>query len=75
MLHPVKHYKTAKQKKSKSLVSNIAMNPFVLVAIAAALAMAVFLVIAYLSGFFETLKINCICRELFGVPRTRATGI
>jgi hypothetical protein len=52
MLHPIKHYKAAKQKKSKSLVSNIAMNPFVLVAIAAALAMAVFLVIAYLFWFF-----------------------
>jgi len=51
MLHPVKHYKMAKQKKSKSLVSNIAMNPFVLVAIAAALAMAVFLIIAYFFWF------------------------
>ena len=51
MLHPIKHYKAAKQKKSKSLVSNIAMNPFVLVAIAAALAMAVFLIIAYFFWF------------------------
>jgi hypothetical protein len=47
MLHPIKHYKTVKQKKSKSLVLNIAMNPFVLIAIAAALAVAIFLVITY----------------------------
>ena len=33
-------------------VSNIAMNPFVLAVVAAALAMAVFLVIAYLFWFF-----------------------
>jgi hypothetical protein len=51
MLHPIKHYKAAKQKKSKSLVLNIAMNPFVLIAIAAALAMAVFLVITYFLWF------------------------
>jgi hypothetical protein len=51
MLHAIKHYKTAKQKKSKSLVSNIAINPFVLVAIAAALAMAVFLIMGYFFWF------------------------
>ena len=51
MLHPIKHYKPAKQKKSKSLVSNIAMNPFVLIAIAAALAVAIFLIITYLFWF------------------------
>jgi len=51
MLKPIKHYKSAKQKKSKSLTSNIAMNPFVLTAIAAALAVAIFLIIGYLIWF------------------------
>ena len=51
MLHPIKHYKAAKQKKSKSLLLNIAMNPFVLTAIAAALAVAIFLVIGYFIWF------------------------
>jgi hypothetical protein len=47
MRYPIKHYKTVKQKKSKSLVLNIAMNPF-----AAALAVAVFLIITYSLWFF-----------------------
>jgi len=51
MLHIIKHYKPAKQKKSKSLLSNIAMNPFVLIAIIAALAVAIFLVMAYFLWF------------------------
>lgn len=48
MRKSIKHYKSSKQKKSKSLVAKIAMHPFVLIAIAAALTVAVFSIIAYL---------------------------
>lgn len=51
MLKPIKHYKATKQKKSRSLILNIAMNPFALIAIVAALAVAVFLVTTYFFWF------------------------
>jgi len=37
MIKPIKHDKSAKHKKSKALKSNIAVHPFVMVSILAAL--------------------------------------
>ena len=47
MTRPIKHDKSAKHRKSKAFKSNISVHPFVLITIAAALAVVVFLILAY----------------------------
>ena len=53
MIRPIKHYKTSKHKKSKTLKSNLAVHPFVLVAITAALAVVVFLIVVYFLRYLK----------------------
>ncbi len=53
MIKPVKHYKASKLKKSKAVKSNVAMHPFVLIAVAAALSVVVFLIVVYFSRFLK----------------------
>jgi hypothetical protein len=53
MIKPIKHYKASKLKKSKTVKLNVAVHPFVLVAMAAALSVVVFLIVVY---YFRYLK-------------------
>ena len=53
MIRPIKHHKASKVKKSKTVKLNVAVHPFVLVAIAAALSVVVFLIVTY---YFRYLK-------------------
>jgi hypothetical protein len=47
MIRPIKHDKSAKHQKSRRVTTNVSMHPFMLIAIAAALAVVVFLIIVY----------------------------
>ena len=53
MIRPIKHYKASKFKKSKTVKLNVAMHPFVLVAIAAALSVVVFLIVVYFARYLK----------------------
>ena len=44
MLKPIKHYKTAKNKKSKALKKDIAMHPFVMATVIAAVAIVIWVI-------------------------------
>lgn len=45
MLKPVKHYKGAKNKRSKALKRNIAMHPFIIVTVIAATAITIWVIV------------------------------
>ncbi|HEY4290445.1 MAG TPA: hypothetical protein VGN00_25270 [Puia sp.] len=53
MIKPVKHDKASKHRKSRAFRSNVSVHPFLLIAIAAALAMAVFLITGYFFGYLK----------------------
>jgi len=53
MKRPIKHHKASKHKKSKSLQSNVAVHPFVMVAMAAALTVVVFLIVVYFLRYLK----------------------
>ena len=53
MNRPIKHHKVSKHKKSKSLQSNVAVHPFVMIAIAAALTVVVFLIVVYFLRYLK----------------------
>jgi hypothetical protein len=47
MIRPIKHDKASKHRKSRRFKLDVSVNPFVLVAIAAALTMVVFVIVVY----------------------------
>ncbi|MBS1660994.1 MAG: hypothetical protein JST68_08075 [Bacteroidetes bacterium] len=51
MRTPIKHDKSSKHRKSKSFKSNIAIHPFVIFAITAALTLIIFLVLSFYFGY------------------------
>lgn len=53
MNRPIKHYNVSKHKRSKSLKSNVAVHPFVVVAMAAALTVVVFLIVVYFLRYLK----------------------
>ena len=53
MIRPVKHDKASRHRKSRKLKSNVSVHPFVLVAIAAALTVVVFVIVVYFLRYIK----------------------
>lgn len=53
MIRPVKHDKASRHRKSRKFKSNVSVHPFVLVAIAAALTVVVFVIVVYFLRYIK----------------------
>lgn len=53
MIRPIKHHKASKHQTSKRVRFNVSMHPFVLVAIAAALTVVVFVIVVYFLRYIK----------------------
>ena len=53
MIRPIKHDKSSKHRKSRGFKLNVSVHPFMLIAIAAALAVVVFVIVVYFLRYIK----------------------
>jgi hypothetical protein len=53
MIRPIKHDTSAKHRKSRGFKLNVSVHPFMLIAIAAALAVVVFVIVVYFLRYIK----------------------
>ena len=53
MIRPTKHDTSAKHRKSRGFKLNVSVHPFMLIAIAAALAVVVFVIVVYFLRYIK----------------------
>jgi hypothetical protein len=53
MIRPIKHDTSVKHRKSRQFKLNVSVHPFMLIAIAAALAVVVFVIVVYFLRYIK----------------------